>query len=156
MRVAVPSLIATCSGRCYSNDGRARNSGITRPIVFKPRLCCICCDASEGNRRDPGPADSYETWPATAPPPRRLILGGLTGAAVVLGGNFGGITSALLGVTRTTARICKCANLARWPPLHEDSAHSEKRTLYYRCHLEILGVAVFAAMGHRIAMLFLA
>lgn len=75
------------------------------PAAFKPvtRRSCACCGTSDSESREPGVPKSYETWPATAPPPRRLLLGGLAGSAVVLGGNFGGVTTALLGVTQAMA-----------------------------------------------------
>lgn len=57
-------------------------------------------------------AAEYVTWPAVNnPPPRRLILGSLTGAGIVLGGNLFGITGALLGtrpppLAPTLAAMC--------------------------------------------------
>ena len=43
------------------------------------------------------PVEEYNTWPATAPPPRRLIVGLSTAAMTALAANFLGVTSSLLG-----------------------------------------------------------
>eukprot|EP00892_Ulva_mutabilis_P007827 jgi/Ulvmu1/5416/UM022_0211.1 len=88
-----------CTSRTVWRDCHISRS--TRPQSrhrtdnWTPRSCA--CFDSEDSQQRPAP-DSYKTWPATAPPPRRLLVGGLTGLAVVLGGNFGGATSALLGL----------------------------------------------------------
>jgi hypothetical protein len=53
-------------------------------------------DPSNSSR--PSPVENYETWPATAPPPRRLLIGCATALSIAIGGNLGGVTSSLLGV----------------------------------------------------------
>jgi hypothetical protein len=53
---------------------------------------------STSGRPAGGPsAEEYTTWPSTRAPPRRMLVGALTGLAIVLGGNLGGVTSALIG-----------------------------------------------------------
>jgi hypothetical protein len=54
----------------------------------------------EGGRS--APVEEYTTWPATAPPARRLIVGLATATVTALAANFLGITSSLLGTNRYT------------------------------------------------------
>lgn len=51
----------------------------------------------EGTSRS-APVEEYNTWPATAPPPRRLIVGLSTAVITALAANFLGFTSSLLGM----------------------------------------------------------
>eukprot|EP00897_Mesotaenium_endlicherianum_P001881 jgi/Mesen1/1720/ME000138S00582 len=44
------------------------------------------------------------TWGGQLPPTRRLVLGGLFGLSVILGGNFLGVSSLLLGINEEASR----------------------------------------------------
>lgn len=111
-RAPLDPFNSTQSCRHMNRVIRGRICVVITSKTVTPRPCA-CCDTSDSKRREPGLPESYETWPATTPPPRRLFLGGLAGSAVVLGGNFGGITSALLGVTQALhgRHIVRCAEV---------------------------------------------
>lgn len=88
------------------------NRSVIRPYGsihnWKARSC-VCFESPD---RDRGAVpDEYQTWPATAPPPRRLLVGGLAGLTIVLGGNFGGATSALLGMRRVLTFCVACGDI---------------------------------------------
>lgn len=103
----------------HESRQRCRRSGLEASSRSKTLLSGRGCSKGTGNHvragRSPPPDpdqpavksfDDYDTWPATAPPPRRLLVGSLTALGIALGGNLGGITSALLGAP-LRASVCQ-------------------------------------------------
>lgn len=83
---------------CLSTHPAASHgqASLKHPRRWHRSVVTVYVEPPDEERRR-APVEQYNTWPATAPPPRRLIVGLSTASFVALAANFLGSTSILLG-----------------------------------------------------------